>query len=102
MLCSHYHDFESLHGGCTADVNTHGTGPASQPFPPSDLKGMLERSAACTATYNEVLLDSAVYARNLPHSVAGFYYGLLGSAESVSHVSLAVMRRGEVRRFGRG
>ena len=101
VLCSHYHDFNSLHGGCTTDVNTYGLKlqhrlqhDNKKPFPADDLKGMLERSVEYKASYNEVLLDSVTYTSNLPRSVSAFYYGLLaesGSEESWSRVHATQM-----------
>ena len=101
VLCSHYHDFDSLHGGCASDVNTFGLKlqhrlqhDNKKPFPADDLKGMLERSVEYKASYNEVLLDSVAYTSNLPHSVSAFYYGLLaesGSDESWSRVHATQM-----------
>jgi len=92
VLCSHYRDFESLHGGCDTDVDKHdGAAFHDQPFPPEDLKGMLVRSATYKEAYNEVLVDGKVYADNLPHSVAAFYYGLLGSEESWPRVHATQM-----------
>ena len=99
VLCSHYHDFESLHDGCATDVNAtklrFSDGgmilTRDQPFPPDKLKDMLERSATFPEAYNEVLVDSGVYASNLPHSVAAFYYGLLGSEDNWSRVHATQM-----------
>ena len=63
VLCSHYRDFESLHGGCDTDVDKHdGAAFHDQPFPPEDLKGMLVRSATYKEAYNEVLVDGKVRA----------------------------------------
>ena len=101
VLCSHYHDFNSLHSGCTSDVNTYGLKlqhrlqhDNKKPFPADDLKGMLERSVEYKASYNEVLLDSFTYTSNLPRSVSAFYFGLLaesGSDESWSRVHATQM-----------
>ena len=92
VLCSHYRDFESLHDGCATDVNKHdGAAFHDQPFPPDDLKGMLQASLTYTQAYNEVLVDGKVYVDNLPHSVAAFYYGLLGSDDNWPRVHATQM-----------
>ena len=92
VLCSHYHEFESLHDGCATDINANDFNVDVEfIFPADKLKDMLERSATFPGTYNEVLVDSGVYASNLPHSVAAFYYGLLGSEESWPRVHATQM-----------
>ena len=60
VLCSHYRDFESLHDGCATDVNKHDGTFHDQPFPPDDLRGMLQASLTYQQAYNEVLVDGKV------------------------------------------
>ena len=92
VLCSHYRDFESLRDGCATDASQHdGAASREQPFPAEDLRGMLQASLTYPSAYNEVLVDAKVYADNLPHSVAAFYYGLLGSNESWPRVHATAM-----------
>jgi len=92
VLCSHYYDFGSLEGGCDSAVTRDGAGDTrDRPFPSDALKEMLDRSITYKEAYNEVLVDSAEYESNLPHSVSAFYYGLLKSGGNWSRLHTTAM-----------
>ena len=78
VMCSDFTDFGSLINGCSSTVSDGWEGST---FPEDKLKDMLERSVTDPAlefAYNEVLIDSQQFVKNLPGSVGAFVFGMTG------------------------
>lgn len=71
VLCSSWTDAATMYGGCKWKQK-------NALMQPNELKDMLERSINGGDGYNEVLIDSKAYMRNLPDSVAAVAYKLHG------------------------
>ena len=75
VMCSGIFDFGSLDAGCSTPVSD------GILYPEDKLKDMLERSfsePALEFAYNEVLIDTQQFVKNLPGSVGAFVFGMTG------------------------
>ena len=82
VMCSCFTDFGSLLAGCNAPCPIV-DGDAGSTFPEDTLQDMLERSftdPALKFAYNEVLIDSQQFVKNLPGSVGAFVFGMTGKS----------------------
>ena len=73
LLCSFTSDSGTLNAGCGRLRNSG--------FPPNRTEDMMRWSMNWATEYNEVLVDSEMYVKNLPASVAAIVYGLRGGSD---------------------
>ena len=75
VLCSWPEDMAQQHGATNVDTSCDTRfADGAVPYPREQLKDMLEISMGGSETYNEVIVDSQVYMKNLPNSIAAVAY----------------------------